>query len=362
MGKESRKWETIFDLPSKTERLRELEEITAGPGFWDNSELARRTLQEQSEIKESVSGFEKLRSDMEDAACLLELAVGEDDRDSIEEAGTMLVSLEVRVNELEFARILGGPDDARNAIISVNAGAGGTEAQDWAEMLLRMYLRYIERKGFSADLIETQDGDEAGIKSATILAQGKFAFGYLKAETGVHRLVRISPFDSNKRRHTSFASVFVSPEIDDSIEVNIEEKDLRVDTYRASGAGGQHVNKTDSAVRITHLPTGVAVSCQNERSQRQNRESAMKILKARLYELRRMEEKQKEEELNSSKKEIGWGSQIRSYVMHPYRMVKDHRTSFESSGVDAILDGEIDDFIESYLLHDSTGDSREGST
>lgn len=307
-------------------------------------------------------GFEKLRSDMEDAACLLELAVGEDDQDSIEEAGSMLASVEARLAELEFTRILGGPDDARNAIVSVNAGAGGTEAQDWAEMLLRMYLRYAERKGFSAKLLETQDGEEAGIKSATILAQGGFAFGYLKAETGVHRLVRISPFDSNKRRHTSFASVFVSPEIDDSIEVNIEEKDLRIDTYRASGKGGQHVNKTDSAVRITHLPTGVAVSCQNERSQRQNKESAMKILKARLYELRRMEEKQKEDELNSSKKEIGWGSQIRSYVMHPYRMVKDHRTNFESSGVDAILDGEIDDFIESYLLHDATENPGEEAT
>ncbi len=291
---------------------------------------------------------------MEDAACLFELAVGEDDQDSFEEAGAMLASVEARVCELEFARILGGPDDSRNAIVSVNAGAGGTEAQDWTEMLLRMYLRYAERKGFSAKLLEIQDGEEAGIKSATVLAQGGFAFGYLKAETGVHRLVRISPFDSSKRRHTSFASVFVSPEIDDSIEVNIEEKDLRIDTYRASGKGGQHVNKTDSAVRITHLPTGVAVSCQNERSQRQNKESAMKILKARLYELRRMEEKQKEDELNSSKKEIGWGSQIRSYVMHPYRMVKDHRTNFESSGIDAILDGEIDDFIESYLSYDAT--------
>ncbi len=362
LGKEFRKWETIFDLPAKTERLRELEKITADPGFWDNSELARKTLQEQSEIKDSISGFEKLRSNMEDAACLLELAVGEDDQDSIEEAHNLLTSVESRVSELEFTRILGGPDDSRNAIISINAGAGGTEAQDWAEMLLRMYLRYIERKGFSADLLETQDGDEAGIKSATILVQGGFAFGYLKTETGVHRLVRISPFDSNKRRHTSFASVFISPEIDDSIEVNIEEKDLRIDTYRASGKGGQHVNKTDSAVRITHLPTGVAVSCQNERSQRQNRESAMKILKARLYELRRMEEKQKEEELNSSKKEIGWGSQIRSYVMHPYRMVKDHRTNFESSGVDAILDGEIDGFIESYLLHDATENLGEETT
>ncbi len=297
---------------------------------------------------------------MEDAACLFELAFSEDDQDSIQEAHSMLASVDAKLIELEFARMLGGPDDARDAIVSVNSGAGGAEAQDWTEMLLRMYLRYMERKGFSAKLLETQDGEEAGIRSATILAEGKFAFGYLKAETGVHRLVRISPFDSNKRRHTSFASVFVSPDIDDSIEINVEEKDLRIDTYRASGKGGQHVNKTDSAVRITHFPTGVVVSCQNERSQRQNKESAMRILKARLYELRKAEEKKKEEELNSSKKNIGWGSQIRSYIMHPYRMVKDHRTDFESSGVDAVLDGHIDDFIESYFLHKETENLSEG--
>lgn len=296
-----------------------------------------------------MTEFEKLRSDMEDASCLFELALAEDDEDSAREAGDMLRAVEKKVRRLEFLRILGAPDDARNAIVSVNAGAGGTEAQDWARMLLRMYLRYAERKGFSAEELDVQDGEEAGVKSATILARGEFAFGYLKAETGVHRLVRISPFDSNSRRHTSFASVFVSPEIDDSIEVNIEEKDLRIDTYRAGGKGGQHVNKTDSAVRVTHMPTGVAVSCQNERSQRQNKESAFKVLKARLYELERMKELEREEKLNSSKKEIGWGSQIRSYVMHPYRMVKDHRTDLESSSVDAVLDGEIDDFIESYL-------------
>ncbi len=299
---------------------------------------------------------------MEDTSFLFELALSEDDTDSIEEVSQMLASLDARVSKLEFERILGAADDIRNAIVSVNAGAGGTEAQDWAQMLLRMYLRYAERKGFSVKLLETQDGEEAGLKSATILAQGKFAFGYLKAETGVHRLVRISPFDSNKRRHTSFASVFVSPEIDDSIEVSVEEKDLRIDTYRASGAGGQHVNKTDSAVRITHVPTGIVVSCQNERSQRQNKESAFKMLKARLYELRRMEEREKEEQLNSSKKNISWGSQIRSYVMHPYRMVKDHRTDFESSGIDAVLDGQIDDFIESYLLHDATENPRGEAT
>ena len=273
-----------------------------------------------------MTDFEKLCSDMEDASCLFDLALAEDDEGSMREAGDMLRAVDRRVSRLEFLRILGAPDDSRNAIVSVNAGAGGTEAQDWARMLLRMYLRYAERKGFSAEELDVQDGDEAGVKSATILARGEFAFGYLKAETGVHRLVRISPFDSNRRRHTSFASVFVSPEIDDSIEVNIEEKDVRVDTYRAGGKGGQHVNKTDSAVRVTHLPTGVAVSCQNERSQRQNKESAFKVLKARLYELERMKEREKEEKLNSSKKEIGWGSQIRSYVMHPYRMVKDHRT------------------------------------
>ncbi len=261
----------------------------------------------------------------------------------------MLDSVEKKLSGFEFLQILGDADDPRDAIVSINAGAGGTEAQDWAQMLLRMYLRYAERKGFSVETVEIQDGDEAGLKSATILARGKYAFGYLKAETGVHRLVRISPFDSNRRRHTSFASVFVSPDIDDSIEVNIEEKDLRVDTYRASGAGGQHVNKTDSAVRITHIPTGVMVSCQNERSQRQNKESAMKMLRARLYEIERMKEREKEQQLNSSKKEIGWGSQIRSYVLHPYRMVKDHRTDFESSGVDSVLDGEIQDFIETYL-------------
>ena len=299
---------------------------------------------------------------MEDASFLFELALSEDDTDSIEEVSQMLASLDARVSKLEFERILGAADDIRNAIVSVNAGAGGTEAQDWAQMLLRMYLRYAERKGFSVKLLETQDGEEAGLKSATILAQGKFAFGYLKAETGVHRLVRISPFDSNKRRHTSFASVFVSPEIDDSIAVSVEGKDLRIDTYRASGAGGQHVNKTDSAVRITHIPTGIVVSCQNERSQRQNKETAFKMLKARLYELRRMEEREKEEQLNSSKKDISWGSQIRSYVLHPYRMVKDHRTNFESSGVDAVLDGQIEDFIESYLVHDATENPREEAT
>lgn len=261
--------------------------------------------------------------------------------------------IEVKIEDLEFKRILGEPEDSSNAIVSINAGAGGTEAQDWADMLLRMYLRYAERSGFSTEIVEYQEGDEAGLKSATFLVNGDYAFGYLKAESGVHRLVRISPFDSNKRRHTSFASVFISPEIDDNIEVDIDEKDLRIDTYRASGAGGQHVNKTDSAIRITHAPSGIVVSCQNERSQRQNKETAMKILRARLYELEREKQREKMDELNSTKKEIGWGSQIRSYVLHPYRMIKDHRTDFETGNVDPVLDGDLSEFIKSYLLYSS---------
>ena len=283
-----------------------------------------------------------------------ELSLEEEDEAALNEPKAMLSEIETKIEDLEFKRILGEPEDSSNAIVSINAGAGGTEAQDWADMLLRMYLRYAERSGFQTEIVEYQEGDEAGLKSATFLVKGDYAFGYLKSESGVHRLVRISPFDSNKRRHTSFASVFVSPEIDDSIEVDIEEKDLRIDTYRASGAGGQHVNKTDSAIRITHAPTGIVVSCQNERSQRQNKETAMKILRARLYELEREKQREKIDELNSTKKEIGWGSQIRSYVLHPYRMIKDHRTDFETGNVDPVLDGDLAEFIKSYLIYSSS--------
>jgi peptide chain release factor 2 len=251
---------------------------------------------------------------------------------------------------MEFARMLSGEHDASSAIVSINAGAGGTEAQDWAEILLRMYLRWCERKGFKAEITEYQPGDEAGAKGVTFTVTGDYAYGYLKAEKGIHRLVRISPFDSNARRHTSFCSVFVFPEIDDDVDVEILDKDLKVDTYRASGAGGQHINKTDSAIRITHLPTGVVVSCQNERSQHKNRATAMKQLKARLYELE-MEKKESEAEaLGGEKKGIAWGSQIRSYVLHPYRMVKDHRTGYEVGNADGVLDGDLDGFIEAYLL------------
>ncbi len=262
-----------------------------------------------------------------------------------------VAGLKKTLSELEFKRMLGGEHDKNNAILTIHPGAGGTESQDWAEMLMRMYLRYSERKGFKTEIMDLQSGDEAGIKSVTIEIQGSYAYGYLKAEAGVHRLVRISPFDSNKRRHTSFASVFVLPEIDENIDVEINPADLRVDTYRASGAGGQHVNKTDSAIRITHLPTGIVVQCQNERSQHQNRANAMKILAARLYQKQLDEQREKYKEIESSKKDIAWGSQIRSYVFHPYNMVKDHRTNEETSNTQAVMDGDIDAFIKSFLVN-----------
>lgn len=262
----------------------------------------------------------------------------------------MLPGLEKSIRQMEFARMLSGEHDANNAIVSINAGAGGTEAQDWAEILLRMYLRYCERKGFKAEITEYQPGDEAGTKGVTFTVAGDYAFGYLKAEKGIHRLVRISPFDSNARRHTSFCSVFVFPELTDDVDIEILDKDLKVDTYRASGAGGQHVNKTDSAIRITHIPTGIVVSCQNQRSQHKNRATAMKQLKARLYELELEKKESEAEVLGGEKKDIAWGSQIRSYVLHPYRMVKDHRTDYEVGNTDAVLDGNLDGFIEAYLM------------
>jgi peptide chain release factor 2 len=273
-----------------------------------------------------------------------------EDQATLDEISALLPDLQRRIEKMEFARMLSGEHDACNAIFSINAGAGGTEAQDWADMLLRMYLRYFEKRGFKAELTDYQPGEEAGIKGATLTVAGDYAYGWLRAEIGIHRLVRISPFDSNARRHTSFCSVFVFPELPDDVEVEINEKDLKVDTYRSSGAGGQHVNKTDSAIRITHVPTGIVVACQNERSQHKNRATAMKQLKARLYELEMRKKKEEASAIAGEKMEIGWGSQIRSYVLHPYRMVKDHRTSFESGNTDAVLDGDLDGFIEAFLL------------
>jgi peptide chain release factor 2 len=255
--------------------------------------------------------------------------------------------------EIELNQILGGPDDPRNAIVSLHPGAGGTEAQDWAEMLFRMYLRWADRRGYKTEIMEYQPGEEAGTKSVTFTVEGNYAYGHLKAEAGIHRLVRISPFDANSRRHTSFASVFVYPEVDETIKVDINEADLRIDTYRSSGAGGQHVNKTDSAVRLTHLPTNIVVACQNERSQHKNKAMALKILRSRLYELELQKQKEKMEIYHKTKKDIAWGSQIRSYVLHPYRMVKDHRTNLEVGNADGVLDGDIDRFIQAYLLQAS---------
>ena len=307
-------------------------------------------MKERTILQKLVEDYDAVDSGLEDAAILIELGEEAEDEQALKEVREALPDLEKKIGQMEFARMLSGEHDASNAIVSINAGAGGTEAQDWAEILLRMYLRWCERKGFKAEITEYQPGDEAGAKGVTFTVGGAYAYGYLKAEKGIHRLVRISPFDSNARRHTSFCSVFVFPELSDDVDIEIQEKDLKVDTYRASGAGGQHVNKTDSAIRITHIPTGIVVSCQNQRSQHKNRSTAMKQLKARLYELEMEKKENQAEALAGEKKEIAWGSQIRSYVLHPYRMVKDHRTGHEVGNADAVLDGDLDGFIEAYLM------------
>lgn len=297
-----------------------------------------------------VDSFKQLGGDLEDTEVLLDLAEEESDIETLDEVAQQLQILDRKISKLSLDLMLDGENDKNNAIVSINAGAGGTEAQDWAEMLFRMYGRWIERRGFKTKLIDLQPGDEAGIKGATFTASGDYAYGYLKAETGVHRLVRISPFNASGKRHTSFASVFVYPELDKEIVIEIDDKDLRIDTYRARGAGGQHVNKTSSAVRITHLPTGIAVQCQQEKSQHRNKDMAMKVLKARLYQDEKEKQDEKTREIHESKNDIAWGSQIRSYVLHPYQMVKDHRINLEVGNVNAVLDGEIDPFIEGVLL------------
>ena len=322
----------------------------AQTAFWDNPDAAQTTIQENKILQQKLDTWKGLEEQFEEIQVMAELAEEEQDESMLPEIASLVASTERLIEDIEFRQMLSGPHDNSNAILSINAGAGGTEAQDWADMLLRMYLRWSERQKFKTQLIDVLHDQEAGIKSATITISGENAFGYLKSEVGVHRLVRISPFDTGKRRHTSFASVMVLPEIEDDVEVEIDEEDLRVDTYRASGAGGQHVNKTDSAVRITHVPTGIVVQCQNERSQHKNRAQAMKILRARLYEQRMEEQDQEMEKLQGEKRVIAWGSQIRSYVMHPYQMVKDHRTNYESSNVNAILDGDIDEFMRKYLI------------
>ena len=297
-----------------------------------------------------MDDYGKCYSSVEEARFFLDLAEEENDAEALEETQTRLREVTVSLADMELRQLLGGTDDRRDAIVTLHPGAGGTESQDWAEMLLRMYLRWGDRRGYKTEIMEYQPGEEAGLKRVTFTIAGEYAYGYLKCEAGIHRLVRISPFDANSRRHTSFASVFVYPEIDDTIDVEVNESDLRIDTYRASGAGGQHVNKTDSAVRITHLPTNIVVACQNERSQHKNKAMAMRILRSRLYELEVKKQREMMDSYQKNKKDIAWGSQIRSYVLHPYRMVKDHRTNVEIGNADAVLDGDIDRFIQSYLM------------
>ena len=339
----------IFDIESKQEKLEKLYKKREAPDFWNNQREAQELIDQITLLEKPLKTLSDLKASLEDISILNELAEEEHDETTSGEVSIALDTLEKNIADFEFRIMLGSPDDLKNAFLSINSGAGGTESQDWAQMLLRMYIRWIERKGYEYEDIDLQPGQEAGIKSVTILVKGDYTYGYLKAETGVHRLVRISPFDSNARRHTSFASVSVIPEIDDTIEINIDEKDLRIDVYRSSGAGGQHVNKTSSAVRITHLPTGITVQCQNERSQHRNKSFALKVLKSRLYQIKKEEEEEKLSEYTKDKKKIEWGSQIRSYVFHPYNMVKDLRTGAETSNTQAVMDGDIDMFILEYL-------------
>lgn len=338
----------IFDYAGKKERLTEVELELAEPSVWDDPERAQDLGRERSSLENVVATLENLEEGLIDSAELLEMSAAEDDAESIESVVSDIDSLEKQLETLEFRRMFSGEMDANNAFLDVQSGSGGTEAQDWANMLLRMYLRWGERRGFKTELLEVSDGEVAGIKGATIKFEGEYAYGWLRSETGVHRLVRKSPFDSGSRRHTSFASIFVSPEVDDNIDIEINAADLRVDTYRASGAGGQHVNKTDSAIRLTHLPSGIVVQCQNQRSQHQNRDSAMKQLRAKLYELEMQERNKERQAMEDSKADIGWGSQIRSYVLDQSR-IKDLRTNIETSNCSNFLDGDIDEFIEASL-------------
>jgi peptide chain release factor 2 len=343
----------IFDASRPAQELATIEQRVSDPEFWKDQAAAQKLLQRRRRLEEDRDLSDSLRRRVEDLAVLVEwLEAGEPVLDDLSRG---LDELSAQVDAGETKKMLGGEHDRKNAIVTIHPGAGGTESQDWAEMLLRMYLRWTERRGFKRDVIDLQPGDEAGIKGATMTIVGDYAYGLMLAEAGVHRLVRISPFDQASRRHTSFASVFVWPELPEDVEVEIDEKDLRIDTYRSSGAGGQHVNVTDSAVRITHLPTNIVVSSQNERSQHRNRDSAMKVLKSRLYDLKLKEQQAKLDQLGGEKKDIAFGSQIRSYVLHPYQLIKDHRTKEEVGDVSRVLDGDIDVFIKTYLMRKASG-------
>jgi len=339
----------IFEIPEKLTRIDELEEKMASPEFWNDQERAREVISENNRLKSWTGPWTALAKRLDDLQSIATLLEEDSDADLEAELETGLERAEKDTDALELRNMLRGEDAHRSAIVTIHPGAGGTESQDWAEMLMRMYTRWAEGHGYSVEVMDLLPGEEAGIKSATLEIDGEFAYGYLSAERGVHRLVRISPFDSQGRRHTSFASVFVYPVVEDAIEIEINDEDLRIDTYRASGAGGQHVNKTDSAVRITHEPTGIVVSCQQERSQHKNKSKAMKMLQAALYQKAVEDREAERAELEGQKTDIAWGNQIRSYVLQPYTMVKDHRTDTEIGNVDAVLDGQIDEFIEAYL-------------
>jgi len=342
-----RRSEVIFDLDQARNSLGDVEKEMSVDGFWNDPERAQTVGRKRSLIEKRIARGEDLETKSGEIDVLLELQ--KEGEDVAADLKALVKSLESDLGEIEMTMKLSGPHDSRDAIVSIHPGAGGTESQDWADMLLRMVLRYCERRSFETETLEYQAGDEAGIKSVTFMARGEYAYGYLKSEHGVHRLVRISPFDANKRRHTSFASVYIYPDIDEEIEIEINDKDLRIDTYRSSGAGGQHVNVTDSAVRITHLPSGIVTTCQNERSQGRNRDTAMKLLRSKLYQVEVEKRKEEQQKLEGEKREIGFGSQIRSYVLQPYQLIKDARTGFEVGDVTRVLDGELHPFVEAYL-------------
>lgn len=339
----------IFDLDRKQKRLNELSLAAENPSIWEKPAEMQKINKEKTLLEKAVSEWTTFNNQLSDAKVLLEMAVEAQDEATFSELKTELLKIEKLGQELELKKLLSGELDANSAYLSINAGAGGTESCDWAAMLLRMYTRYAEHHGYRVEILDMNEGEEAGIKSCTLLIEGPYAYGYLKAESGVHRLVRISPFDSNARRHTSFASVFAWAEVDDDIEIEVRPEDLKVETFRSSGAGGQHVNRTDSAVRMYHIPSGIVVQCQSQRSQIQNREKALKMIKAALYEKEIEKRNQEKDQMNAQKKANEWGSQIRSYVMHPYQLVKDHRTDFETNQIQDIMDGELDEFILAYL-------------
>jgi peptide chain release factor 2 len=345
----SENWGIHFDFPGVKKELEELEQRASEPEFWNDAENSQKVLQRTKNLRAKLEHFNRLLSDCEDTITLAELGLDEKDDSVLEEVKAGFEGISSRYEKMRLETLMRGEYDANNAIITLHAGAGGTEAMDWVQMLFRMYSRWAEKNGYEMRVLDMLDGDEAGIKSVTAAISGDYAYGFLKSEKGVHRLVRISPFDASGRRHTSFASMDVMPELDDSVEIQINPDDLKMDVYRASGAGGQHINKTSSAVRITHIPTGIIVACQNERSQFQNRDMAMKMLKAKLLELKEQEQAEKINQIKGEQMEIAWGSQIRSYVFCPYTLVKDHRTDFEEGNVQKVMDGGIDEFIQAYL-------------